>query len=263
VIYGLSILAIIIVYFRFVVGFFMRNFERQADLFSAATMGSPRPTISSREKIALLSGKSRELPSWHHFSIKERVDYLWRTLGEPGLAKRHHRFVATSFLVYLVLIASFGYLLNFSAVEQNLGHRIKTAAVKEQLAKDPNNVNFLLALAGAYHEKGKLDEAIETYEKIILLDQSQAVALNNLAWILVTVSDESIRNRERALILAKKAADLDRAPFILDTLAEAYYANGLKQEAIESIKEAISLAKTNRGYYEKQLKKFTAYSNQK
>jgi Zn-dependent protease with chaperone function len=261
-IYGLSILAIILIYFRFVVGFFMRNFERQADLFSAASMGSPRPTISSLEKIALLSGKSRELPSWHHFSIKERVDYLWRTLEEPGLAKRHHRFVVTSFLVYLVLIASFGYLLNFSVAEQNLGYRIKTAAVKKQLAKDPNNVKFLLALAGVYHETGKLDEAIETYEKIILLDQSQAVALNNLAWILVTVSDESLRDRERALILAKKAAALDRAPFILDTLAEAYYANGLKQEAIQSIKEAIPLATSNRAYYEKQLKKFTAYENQ-
>ena len=263
VIYGLSVLAIILVYFRFVVGFFMRNFERQADLFSAATMGSPRPTISSLEKIALLTGKSRDLPSWHHFSIKERVEYLWRTLGEPRLAKRHHRFVATSFLVYLVLIACFGYLLNFSAVEQNLGLRIKTAAVKDQLSKDPNNVKSLLALAGAYDEMGKLEEAIETYEKIILLDQSQAVALNNLAWILVTVSDERVKDRKRGLILAKKAADLDRAPFILDTLAEAYYANGLEQEAIETIKEAISLATSNRGYYKEQLRKFRAKSNQK
>ena len=251
VIYGLSVLAIILVYFRFVVGFFMRNFERQADLYSAATMGNPRPTISSLEKIALLSGKSRELPSWHHFSIKERVDYLWRTLSEPGLAKRHHRFVATSFLVYLVLIASFGYLLNFSTVEQELGYRIKTTAVKEQLAKDPNNVEFLLALAGTYHETGKLEQAIETYEKIILLDQSQAVVLNNLAWILVTVTDETLQDRERALILAKKAADLKREPFVLDTLAEAYHANGLKREAIKTITEAISLATSNRGYYKK------------
>ncbi|MGD9073857.1 MAG: M48 family metalloprotease [Desulfobacteraceae bacterium] len=263
VIYGLSVLAIILVYFRFVVGFFMRNFERQADLYSAATMGSPRPTISSLEKIALMSGKSRELPSWHHFSIKERVDYLWRTLSEPGLTKRHHRFVATSFLVYLVLIASFGYLLNFSTVEQELGYRIKTTALKEQLAKHPNNVEYLLALAGTYHETGKLEQAIETYEKIILLDQSQAVALNNLAWILVTVSDETLQDRKRALIFAKKAADLKREPFVLDTLAEAYHANGLKREAIDTITEAISLATSNRGYYKKQLEKFTTYSDQR
>ncbi len=262
-IYGLSVLAIVLVYFRFVVGFFMRNFERQADLYSATTMGSPRPTISSLEKIALLSGKSRELPSWHHFSIKERVDYLWRTLSEPGLAKRHHRFVATSFLVYLVLMASFGCLLNFSSVKQDLGNRVITTSVKRQLVKDPNNVQFLLALAGAYHEMGKLDEAIETYEKIILLDHSQAVALNNLAWILVTASDETLRDKERSLMLAKKAADLKKEPFVLDTLAEAYYANGLNQEAIETIQEAISLAPKNKGYYEKQREKFTAYAGQR
>ncbi len=259
VMYGLSILATILVYFRFVVGFFMRNFERQADLYSVTTMGSPRPTISSLEKIALMSGKSRELPSWHHFSIKERVDYLWRTLSEPQLGKKHHRFVTTSFLFYLVLIAGFGYLLNFSSIEQDLGNKIKTTAVKRQLAKDPNNVQFLLALAGAYQEMGKLDEAIKIYDKIILLDHSEAVALNNLAWILVTTSDESLKDEERGLILAKKAADLKRVAFILDTLAEAYYANGLSQEAIATSKEAMSLAKENMGYYKSQLEKFMSH----
>jgi tetratricopeptide (TPR) repeat protein len=109
----------------------------------------------------------------------------------------------------------------------------------------------------------KLEEAIETYEKIILLDESQAVALNNLAWILLTVSHDPQKDKERALILAKKAADLNREAFILDTLAEAYYANGLRREAIETITEAISLATSNRAYYEKQLEKFAAYSERR
>jgi Zn-dependent protease with chaperone function len=255
-IYGLSILATILVYFRYVMGFFMRNFERQADLHSAVTMGSPRPTISSLEKIALLSGKSRELPSWHHFSIKERVDYLWRTSSEPGLMRRHHRFVATSFLVYLVSIISLGYLLNFSPVKQVLGYQLISSKIEQHLAKDPNNRELLENLAGVYHEMGKLNEAIKTYEQVISLDPSRARALNNLAWILVTAPDERLRDRERALTLAKKAVDMNRSPYILDTLAEVYYANGLDEEAIKTIKEAISLATENRGYYEKQLKKF-------
>jgi tetratricopeptide (TPR) repeat protein len=237
-------------------GFFMRNFERQADLHSAVTMGSPRPTISSLEKIALLSGKSRELPSWHHFSIKERVDYLWRTSSEPGLMRRHHRFVATSFLVYLVSIISLGYLLNFSPVKQVLGYQLISSKIEQHLAKDPNNRELLENLAGVYHEMGKLNEAIKTYEQVISLDPSRARALNNLAWILVTAPDERLRDRERALTLAKKAVDMNRSPSILDTLAEVYYANGLDEEAIKTIKEAISLATENRGYYEKQLKKF-------
>ncbi len=262
VIYGLSILAIILVYFRYVMGFFMRNFERQADLHSALTMGSPRPTISSLEKIALLSGKSRELPSWHHFSIKERVEYLWRTLREPGLIKRHHRFVATSFLVYVVCIVGLGYLLNFGPVKQALGYRLISKSIRQQLVKDPNNVQLLERLAMVCHEMNDLGEAIKTYEKVIFIDPSQAVALNNLAWILVTVSDERLRDKERALVLAQKAVALNRSPVFLDTLAEAYYENGLQYDAIKTITEALSLAKENRGYYEKQLEKFTADSKQ-
>jgi hypothetical protein len=53
--------------------------------------------------------------------------------------------------------------------------------------------------------------------------------------------------------------DLNRAPFILDTLAEAYYANGMRQEAITTSKEAMSLAKENMGYYKNQLEKFMTH----
>ena len=39
-------------------------------------------------------------------------------------------------------------------------------------------------------------------------------------------------------------------------MAEAYYANGAIQEAIKTIKEALAMAKENREYYKKQLRKF-------
>ncbi len=253
---SLPILITIFVYFRYVMGFFMRNFERQADLHSSVTMGSPRPTISSLEKIAVLSGKSRELPSWHHYSIKQRVDYLWQTLSEPGLVRRQNRFVAISFVVYLVCVIGLGYLLNFSPVKQNIGYNLTRKMLKQQLIKEPDNIMLHENLAMVYHEMGKFGEAIETYERVIVLDHSRAGALNNLAWILVTVPEEGLRDKERALMLAKKAVDLKRSPVFLDTLAEAYYANGLIHEAIKTIKEAIFLATENRGYYKKQLKKF-------
>ena len=108
-----------------------------------------------------------------------------------------------------------------------------------------------------------LDEAVKTYERVILLEPSKARALNNLAWILVTAPDEQLKDKERALVLAKKAADLNRSPHILDTLAEAYYANGLTRLAIKTIKEALSLTTENRRYYESQLKKFMTDEDQK
>ncbi|MFB0533269.1 MAG: M48 family metallopeptidase, partial [Desulfatiglandales bacterium] len=86
---SLPIILSIILYFRYVMGFFMRNFERQADLYSAKLIGDPEPTIMSLEKIARSSGQSRHRPSWHHFSIAERVAFLWRCGQDPRLIKRH------------------------------------------------------------------------------------------------------------------------------------------------------------------------------
>ena len=67
---------IMLVYFRYVFGFFMRNFERQADLAVFKALGDSTPLITSLEKISWLSGNIRDKPSWHHFGIGQRVDFL-------------------------------------------------------------------------------------------------------------------------------------------------------------------------------------------
>jgi tetratricopeptide (TPR) repeat protein len=219
-------------------------------------MDSPRPVISSLEKIALLSGRSRALPSWHHFSVKERVDYLWQYLGEPGLAKTHNRFLRMSFVFYLVCVVGLGFVLYFSPMKQDFRY-VLTSRVEEQvLAKEPGNIVLHENLAVEYHSIGRLEKAIEAYERVIALDPSRAAALNNLAWILVTTPDEGLRDRRRALMLAKEAVKLERSPIFLDTLAEAYYENGFVLEAIDVIKEAISITTDNRDYYQGQLEKF-------
>jgi Zn-dependent protease with chaperone function len=246
----------LLVYFRFVMGFFMRHFERQADLYSAAVMGTPIFTIRSLETIAFLSGKTRDLPSWHHFSIRERVDYLVKSSQEPGLMRRHNRFVLISFLVYLAAIGVLGFLLNFGPVKRTLNYGIVERAITQQLEQDPRNVDLYLGLAMMYQEMGRERETVDLYRKIIELDPQRAVALNNLAWLLATTSDETLRDPGRAVDLAGRAVALDRSPGFLDTLAEAYFASGRTEEAVDTIREALAVATENRGYYEKQLKRF-------
>jgi tetratricopeptide (TPR) repeat protein len=80
--------------------------------------------------------------------------------------------------------------------------------------------------------------------------------LNNLAWLYATCEDESLRNPQRALLLAQKAAELEQSSHIYDTLAESYFVNGMHREAIEAGEQALKLAKGNRSYYKEQLKKF-------
>jgi tetratricopeptide (TPR) repeat protein len=221
-------------------------------------MGTPGPTIRSLEKIALFGGKIRDLPSWHHFSIRERVDTLLRTLREPGLIRRHNRFVVGSFLIYLVLLGGLTYLLNFSNVKQNMGYNFIVRLLNQQILDEPENIAPYLNLAVIYHEAGRHTEAIKTYEKIIEMDPQQAPSLNNLAWLLVTTPKLELRDKERALNLAKKAVALETSPVSLDTLAEAYYANGLIREAVRTIEKAIAIATEDKGYYKRQLKKFLA-----
>jgi Zn-dependent protease with chaperone function len=254
---SIPILLSMFIYFRFILGFFMRNFERQADLYSAVVMGSPFPIINSLEKIGFHGGNIRNLPSWHHFSIRERVDCLMNTIKNPGLIRRHNRFIAVAIVLYLVSTAGLGYFLNFGPIKQFLFNKTSNT-LQQQALQDPDNITLLQGLAMYYQETEKDKEAIKTYDRILVLDGNQPVALNNLAWLLITSKDSDLRDAPRALNLARRAVEIERTPEFLDTLAEAYWVNGFMDKAIETIKEAIRLEKGDTSYYQKQLNKFMA-----
>ena len=254
---SLPMLITLVVYFRYVMGFFMRNFERQADLYSAKVMGGPSLIVSSLEKIALFSGKSRNLPSWHHFSIAQRVDFLWRTVREKNLLKRHNRFVLISFFVYFFSMCVLGYGLNFGPLKERMQYSLVKEVLIERLKKEPDNLTIYYNLALVSQQMGDKKEAIEYYDRIVERDHYQAGALNNLAWLLVTGKDTDPEELHRALNLARRAVELKPEPEFLDTLAEAYFVNGNREEAIRVIKKAIEKANGNRSYYKSQLKKFS------
>jgi tetratricopeptide (TPR) repeat protein len=237
-------------------GFFMRHFERQADLYSAVIMRTPILTISSLEKIALLTGKIRELPSWHHFSIKERVNYLRLLLRDHGLVKKHNRFVGFSFGLYLLCVLGFALLLNATPLKHELSFYLMGEALERQLSKSPRDVELQIGAAMLFYELEKYPQAIEAYERALLIDKNRSAALNNLAWLLVTVPNKELRDKERALSLAQMAVSMEKSPIYLDTLAETYHANGMSEEAVETIREAISMVDEGVDYYEKQLQRF-------
>jgi Zn-dependent protease with chaperone function len=253
---SIPILVSIIIYFRYIMGFFMRNFERQADLYSTKLVGDEKPTIMSLEKISASSGISRHQPSWHHFSIAERVDFLWKSARDPQLVKRHSRRLALWLVVFLVLVTSLGYGLNFGPLKTSLEDTVLTRALNRRLVEAPENTDIYKALAHIYHKRENLVKAQWAYENILRLNPDDGLALNNLAWILATAEDVSLRDYPRALILAKRAVEAERSPTFLDTLAEAYYVNGLYDQALETIQEALDTATENRGYLMSQLKKF-------
>ena len=253
---AVPMLLTLLIYFRYIMGFFMRQFERQADLYSAGIMGTPAFIVNALERIAFLSGKTRDVPNWHHFSIAQRVACLRKTLLKPDLAKQHNRFVFVSFMIYLICICSLGYVLNFGSMKTHLAYGLISGELRRQLEERPGNVNLAMNLAMVYQRMGKEAEAVALYERVIKWNPDQAVALNNLAWLMLTASEPDLRDHVRALALARKAVALHDAPQFLDTLAEASFRNGLMDEAIIKITEAVKKATENRTYYEAQLRSY-------
>ncbi len=227
----------LIIYFRFIMGFFMRHFEREADIYAAVTLHDPEPIISSLEKIALLSGKIRDLPSWHHFSIRQRVEFLLKSRENPGLIRRHRRLLLSAFSLFIALIFLLSSLFYVTPLKRYITNSLIAFMIKNEAKEKPGNIELLMTLAMSYHEMGKLAEAKECYERIIRLDRRQATALNNLAWLLLTSENPEADDIKRGFELANEAVALERSPVFLDTLAEACFLMGKRDMAVTQVRQ--------------------------
>jgi Flp pilus assembly protein TadD len=87
-------------------------------------------------------------------------------------------------------------------------------------------------------------EAIAEYEQALNVVPEDSVALNNLAWILATSSDASMRDGARAVTLAVKAVQASGGidPNFLRTLAAARAEVGQFAEAVATAETAKALA---------------------
>ncbi len=258
-VFSLSIIIIFFIYFRYIFGYFMRNFERQADTYVYALFPSAKPLISTFKKIAAATGQPPDRPNWHHFSIKERIEYLNLCEQDKTCIIRQDRKIKKSIAVYLaaiVIIGGIGYNLNYGETGRKLSNHFIEKILLREINKTPDNPQLYSDLGDLYYNIDNYTETIRAYEKSIDLKPDNPHVLNNLAWLYATCDDKNLRNPERALNLALKAADLEKSPHILDTLAESYYINGRLEEAISTESYALRIAKKQRSYFENQLKKF-------
>ncbi|MBU0480588.1 MAG: M48 family metalloprotease [Proteobacteria bacterium] len=256
---GVPLILLTLLYFRYVFGYFMRNFERQADLHAFRVMGGAGPLVRVFEKIAWLSGKVRDLPSWHHFGIGQRIDYLLecgRGARNPG---GHDLKVYGSIAAYLVVLAMtvfFALQITDKLIEDQPGRKFAESVLMKKLELEPDNPTWHQFLGDLRLGRGLYTDAIAAYEKSLALEPENPEVLNNLAWLLLTVDHERDKNRARALDLALQAVKLHVRGYILDTLAEAYWQNGLREDAIKTGRRAMEEDPENREYYRQQVKKF-------
>ncbi len=127
-------------------------------------------------------------------------------------------------------------------VQSRTGNIIHT----EESVKDfPFNIAARDSLGALLVQAGDVHGAISQWEASLQIDPNDGNALNNLAWILATYPDDSIRNGPRAVQLAESATMLPGGdlPIVLRTLAASYAENGDFPQAITTSQRAIDRAR--------------------
>ena len=108
---------------------------------------------------------------------------------------------------------------------------------------------------------GRQADALKDYEQALSLNPNEPAILNNLAWLLCTSPDEKLRDGERAVELAKRAAAATehKKAFILSTLAAAYAETGDFETAVEWSQKAYDIGEGDiRDHLQKELDSFKA-----
>jgi tetratricopeptide (TPR) repeat protein len=106
--------------------------------------------------------------------------------------------------------------------------------------KLPNSVGPQEMRALSMHEKNDTPKAISMYENILKQSPTNALVLNNLAWLYQESKDK------RALETARRAFELNsQNPMIMDTYGWILVNNGQREEGLKLLERAAQLAPEN------------------
>jgi tetratricopeptide (TPR) repeat protein len=133
-----------------------------------------------------------------------------------------------------------GALLQKGRVDDAISH------YQQALQLNPDFAAAHSELAGTLLQKGRAAEAISHFQKALQLTPSNPSLQNNLAWLLATSPEASLRDGDKAVALARQASTLTggQNPVVLHTLAAAFAEAGRFSEAVETAQRALSLAGT-------------------
>jgi tetratricopeptide (TPR) repeat protein len=115
---------------------------------------------------------------------------------------------------------------------------------QKALVIQPQDGEIYTSLGNAFLSKGLMREAIAHYQRAVEVAPEDAGAWNNMAWVLATSSDASIRDGAKAIDLARRAVQLSGGtdPMFLRTLAASYAESKQFSEAISVAERAIEIA---------------------
>jgi tetratricopeptide (TPR) repeat protein len=124
-------------------------------------------------------------------------------------------------------------------VDEAIAHYQKALEIKADYAEAHSN------LGNELQQKGEWDQAIAHYQTALAIKPSDMAFQNNLAWLLATCPEASLRDGPKAVALARQANAIagGKNPVILRTCAAAFAEAGQFREAIASDQQALELAR--------------------
>jgi tetratricopeptide (TPR) repeat protein len=108
----------------------------------------------------------------------------------------------------------------------------------------PDDADAHTCLGNALLRRGSVKEAVAQYENAIALAPEDPHSRINMAWVLATAPEASIRDGIKAVEFAQQAMELSGGndPKFLRTLAAAYAESGRFSEAITTARQAMMTA---------------------
>jgi len=121
---------------------------------------------------------------------------------------------------------------------RNNEHEKSLKTLEDWVQKYPKDQTVRFVLANRYLSMNKLPEAKVSFAKVVAMAPKSWPALNNLAWVMLTLGDAkgALPPAERALILSKnRPSVMDTAGLILLKLGENERAVKLLRSASEKV----------------------------
>jgi tetratricopeptide (TPR) repeat protein len=113
----------------------------------------------------------------------------------------------------------------------------------QALGADPSNPEAHYNAGSVLRSRGELGGAVDHFRQALRLKPDWIPAVASLAWVLATAPDASLRDADRAIEYAERAADLTGRvdASALDILAAAYASSGQFDRALTTCERALTL----------------------
>ena len=206
---------LLIVFWGVIFGFTSRRFEQAADVFAAQKV-SPAVFGSALERIGFLSGGSRTMSSWRHFSIDKRVLFMEQAAagGSMDKFKRSLRAAYTVVIVIAILgVSALAHQVYATANPQSrherrfgyVWHRGKDyeralAIVNRAIENDPESADYHFYRAAALEKLERFEEAEMAILEAIKLDTHKSYFYYQYGEILMKL--ERFAEAKRAILNA-------------------------------------------------------------